>query len=110
MRTGLHMLGVFALAGSAVVSGCGGGHDAATSNAGGDVSATPSASSPNASSPSASTTTYDSSTNASASTQHHSKLAGAAAGAAAGHMLGHHAVLGAAAGALIQHERNKHHQ
>ena len=40
---------------------------------------------------------------------HHSKLGGAVAGAAAGHMLGGHAVLGAAAGALIQHERNKHH-
>ncbi|NUQ20183.1 MAG: hypothetical protein HOQ09_04400, partial [Gemmatimonadaceae bacterium] len=39
---------------------------------------------------------------------HHSKLAGAAVGAAAGHMLGGHAVAGAAAGALIQHERNKH--
>ena len=39
---------------------------------------------------------------------HHSKLAGAAVGAAAGHMLGGHAVLGAAAGALVQHERNKH--
>lgn len=40
---------------------------------------------------------------------HHSKLGGAVAGAAAGHMLGGHAVLGAAAGALMQHERNKHH-
>ncbi|MDQ2668611.1 MAG: hypothetical protein M3Z05_21835 [Gemmatimonadota bacterium] len=40
---------------------------------------------------------------------HHSKLGGAVAGAAVGHMLGGHAVLGAAAGALVQHERNKHH-
>jgi hypothetical protein len=40
--------------------------------------------------------------------KHHSKLAGAAAGAAAGHMLGGHSVTGAAAGALYQHERNKH--
>jgi len=40
--------------------------------------------------------------------KHHSKLAGAAAGAAVGHMLGGHAVAGAAAGALLQHERNKH--
>ena len=39
---------------------------------------------------------------------HHSKLGGAAVGAVAGHMLGGHAVLGAAAGALVQHERNKH--
>lgn len=45
----------------------------------------------------------------SATYKHHSTLAGAAVGAAAGHMLGvrHGAVLGAAAGALIQHERNK---
>lgn len=40
--------------------------------------------------------------------RHHSVLGGAAAGAVAGHMLGHHAIAGAAAGALIQHERNKH--
>ena len=39
---------------------------------------------------------------------HHSKLGGAAAGAVAGHMLGGHAVAGAAIGALVQHERNKH--
>lgn len=43
-----------------------------------------------------------------ASPKHHSKLAGAAAGAAAGHVLGGHSVAGAAAGALYQHERNKH--
>jgi hypothetical protein len=43
-----------------------------------------------------------------ATPKHHSKLGGAAAGAAAGHMLGGHAVVGAAAGALYQHERNKH--
>jgi hypothetical protein len=49
------------------------------------------------------TPTADTATN-----HHHSVLAGAAVGAAGGHMLGHHAVLGAAAGALIQHERNKH--
>ena len=39
---------------------------------------------------------------------HHSKLGGALAGAAAGHVLGGHAVAGAAIGALVQHERNKH--
>jgi len=39
---------------------------------------------------------------------HHSKLGGALVGAAAGHMLGGHAVAGAAVGALVQHERNKH--
>ena len=43
-----------------------------------------------------------------ATSKHHSKLAGAAAGAAAGHVLGGHSVTGAAAGALYQHERNKH--
>lgn len=41
---------------------------------------------------------------------HHSVIAGAAAGALAGHMMGHHAIIGAATGALIQHERNKHHR
>jgi uncharacterized protein YcfJ len=106
MRKGLHVLGALAVAGSAMLSGCGGGHDSTTNNAAGDVSATPSATTPSATAPS----TYDSSANAAVPTEHHSKLAGAAAGAAAGHMLGHHAVLGAAAGALIQHERNKHHQ
>jgi zona occludens toxin (predicted ATPase) len=40
--------------------------------------------------------------------QHHSVLGGAVAGAAAGHVLGHHAIAGAAVGALVQHERNKH--
>lgn len=39
--------------------------------------------------------------------KHHSKLAGAAVGAAAGHAAGH-TVTGAAAGAIVQHERNKH--
>ena len=44
----------------------------------------------------------------SAPATHHSKLGGALAGAAVGHVLGGHAVAGAAAGALVQHERNKH--
>jgi hypothetical protein len=39
---------------------------------------------------------------------HHSKLGGALVGAAVGHVLGGHAVAGAAAGAMVQHERNKH--
>ena len=39
--------------------------------------------------------------------EHHSKLAGAAVGAIAGHELGGHAVAGAAIGAAIQHHRNK---
>jgi len=40
--------------------------------------------------------------------RHHSAVKGALVGAAAGHFAGHHALLGAAAGALVQHERNKH--
>lgn len=44
---------------------------------------------------------------AQATPKHHSKLKGAVVGAAAGHMLGHHAKAGAVAGALVQHERNK---
>ncbi len=40
---------------------------------------------------------------------HHSALKGALVGAAAGHVLGHHAIAGAAVGALVQHERNKRH-
>ena len=40
-------------------------------------------------------------------TTHHSKLGGALVGAAAGHVLGGHAMAGAAIGALVQHERNK---
>ena len=39
--------------------------------------------------------------------KHHSKLKGALVGAAAGHMMGGHAVAGAAAGAMIQHHRNR---
>ena len=39
--------------------------------------------------------------------KHHSKLKGALVGAAAGHMLGHHAKSGAVAGALWQHHKNK---
>lgn len=42
--------------------------------------------------------------------KHHSAMKGALVGAAAGHYAGHHALLGAAAGALVQHERNKHQQ
>ncbi|MDQ6690185.1 MAG: hypothetical protein M3Z18_06715 [Gemmatimonadota bacterium] len=40
--------------------------------------------------------------------KHHSVLGGAIAGAAAGHVLGKHAVAGAITGAVIQHQRNKH--
>ena len=71
------------------VAACGGGHDTYTNPAGGAASTT--------------ATAPDTMPG-----KHHSKLAGAAAGAVVGHMLGGHAVAGAAAGALIQHERNKH--
>ena len=39
--------------------------------------------------------------------KHHSKLKGALAGAAAGHVLGGHAKSGAVIGAMVQHHRNK---
>jgi hypothetical protein len=88
-------------AGSIAIAGCGGGSrqasnangDVTTSNAAGSAAVTPAA-------------PMDSTSMARAP-QHHSKLAGAALGAVAGHALGGHAVLGAAAGALVQHERNK---
>lgn len=50
---------------------------------------------------------YDSTQNTAVRGKHHSVLGGAAAGALAGHYMGHHALLGAAAGAMIQHHRNK---
>jgi hypothetical protein len=43
----------------------------------------------------------------SAAPAHHSKLGGALVGAAVGHVMGGHAMAGAAAGAMVQHERNK---
>ena len=96
MRTSAHYVTAIALtAASFSVSACGGGHDTRASSASGDVAATPSATS----APVADTMPR---------AKHHSKLAGAAAGAVAGHMLGGHAVAGAAVGALVQHERNKH--
>ena len=39
--------------------------------------------------------------------KHHSALKGAVVGAAAGHVLGHHAVAGGVVGAMVQHHRNK---
>jgi hypothetical protein len=39
--------------------------------------------------------------------RHHSKLKGAVAGAAVGHVLGGHAKAGAVAGVIVQHHRNK---
>lgn len=88
------------MAGASLIAAACGGHDKSASN--GDV-ATPAnsgytapAATPTASAP------------VDTVRSHHSKLGGAAVGAVAGHMLGGHAVLGAAAGALVQHERNKH--
>ena len=94
-----------ALALTAALAACG-HHEASradTSMDNGDVISTPlpspDSANLNATAPIADTTTMQA---------HHSKLAGALVGAAAGHVAGGHAVLGAAAGALVQHERNKH--
>lgn len=101
MRKGMHLLTALALgAGSLTVGACGNGRDKTASSAGGEVYTNTPSATPATSVPAADTATRVG--------KHHSKLAGAAAGAAAGHMLGGHAVLGAAAGALVQHERNKH--
>ena len=81
------------------MAACGGGHDAYTTPGGTAATTTPAAVTP------AGTTAYPADT---LPGKHHSKLAGAAAGAVVGHMLGGHAVAGAVAGAVIQHERNKH--
>lgn len=99
MRNRMHQFSAVILTASTIsLAACGRGSDANTNAAGGDVSATPSA-----------TTTPPAPVVVdTVQTRHHSKLAGAMVGAAAGHMLGGHAVAGAAAGALIQHERNEH--
>ena len=89
------------LAISATIAGCGGHGNDSRNTAAGDV-AYPSGS---PTTPATSTMPADT---MSQNTKHHSKLAGAAVGAAVGHLLGGHAVAGAAAGALIQHHRNKH--
>ena len=95
---GFSVLATACLTASAAIVACGGG-SRTDNTANGDV-ATPAASAPATNAPADSA--------AVAEPQHHSKLAGAAVGAAAGHMLGGHAVAGAAVGALVQHERNKH--
>lgn len=97
MRKAMQLITTLSLSAGALAA-CGGGHDrATTSNGEATVQNAPvtSAAAP-----------ADTSTAVPA--KHHSKLGGALAGAAVGHMLGGHAVAGAAAGALIQHERNKH--
>ena len=101
MRHHRQTLAALALGSALAVGACGKGHDAATTNtAGGDV-ATPA-------NPSMTTTPTTTAPMDTAPAKHHSKLGGALAGAAVGHVMGGHAVAGAAAGALIQHERNKH--
>jgi len=100
MRSGTSFASGLALAATMTLAACGKHENATTS--GGDVT-TPAAATPTANAP-----MYDSAAATAVPAKHHSKLAGAAVGAVAGHMLGGHAVAGAAAGALIQHERNKH--
>lgn len=98
MRESRQLIVVLALSAGGLVTGaCSGGQDRTANTANGSVAASGAA---------PTTTTTAASTPAPAT--HHSKLAGAAVGAVAGHMLGGHAVAGAAAGALLQHERNKH--
>lgn len=92
MRNVRTLFPALALAGGLVAGACGGGHDRSANTAGGDVVGSRASTVPAA---------------PAAPAAHHSKLAGAAVGAVAGHMLGGHAVAGAAAGALLQHERNK---
>ena len=72
-----------------------------------DNAATDNSAYPPASTPAASATPMADSTAMAQTAPHHSKLKGALVGAAVGHVLGGHAVAGAAAGALLQHERNK---
>jgi outer membrane lipoprotein SlyB len=79
------------------VAGCGGHKDPNTSTATGEV-APPSSAIPAGTSPTVS---------AAPAPAPHSKVKGAIVGAAIGHVLGGHAMAGAAAGAIIQHERNK---
>ena len=103
-----HLFGALALVASATA--CGGGRTDAKAT---DQATTPPPATAMQAPAAATTPAPESAATATAASDtpklvHHSALAGAAVGAAAGHMLGGHAVLGAAAGALIQHERNKH--
>jgi hypothetical protein len=103
MRHRYRNIATLALGATFVVGACGRSHDESRTNtAGGEVVTPVTTPSANAQVGSAPVDT--------APAKHHSKLGGAAAGAAAGHVLGGHAVMGAAAGAMIQHERNKHHR
>ena len=107
MRHGIRRVSaIVATAAGLSITACGHKQDT-TATAGGDVAY------PSASTSPAGTPTTDPATPVAVGPTaqvpvHHSKLKGALIGAAAGHMLGGHAVAGAAAGALLQHERNKH--
>ncbi len=85
------------------MAACGGGHDNSANVPAASTTVSPSVATPDANAPVATAPMADTVAHG-----HHSKLAGAALGAAAGHMLGGHAVAGAAVGAIVQHERNKH--
>jgi hypothetical protein len=86
------------------MAACGGGHDTSNTLPAANTTVAAPVTTPDASVPVA-TAPVDTMAG-----PHHSKLAGAAIGAAAGHVLGGHALAGAAVGALVQHERNKHHK
>ncbi|HEV7993818.1 MAG TPA: hypothetical protein VGP25_18465 [Gemmatimonadaceae bacterium] len=107
MRSWRNALATLALGSATLVGACSKGRDATTNNASGDVAAQPGSSAATTPSSNASGTNTATTRADSTQTRHHSKLAGAAVGAAAGHVLGGHAVAGAAAGALVQHARNK---
>jgi hypothetical protein len=93
VRNGIRKFGALVAASAGLTLGaC--GHKENTRTAAGDVGTPPSYSAPAA--------------DTAVAPAQHSKLKGALVGAAVGHVLGGHAVAGAAAGALLQHERNKH--
>jgi hypothetical protein len=87
----------FLLSAALPVAGCGGHKDQNTGTASGAV-APASGAMPTGTGPAVS---------AAPAPAPHSKVKGAIVGAAVGHVLGGHAMAGAAAGAIIQHERNK---
>lgn len=99
MRNPTRIVAALMLVGASAGAVACGGHETSANTAGGDVVATPN---------SAATTAAPAAAPAPAPAPHHSELGGAAVGAVAGHALGGHAVLGAAAGAIVQHHRNKH--
>lgn len=103
MRNKLKTFTAIAATAAGLTVGACGGHKQDASTAGGEVANPPAY----GSAPAAGTPTTGTAPVAQAA-PHHGKLKGALIGAAVGHVLGGHAVAGAAAGAMIQHERNKH--